>query len=169
MLIQTSFLHILPIFAERILCLVAGIAHLLFPKTGNHYTWRKVATTVHNIIVGKLWVDNHGEMDIINNANGDNCHLKYNAYSYFSRETPRKVNIIYRVMSVLVLSEYFDCKKLLYSAALHLKIKGFTWVVAVYCFNRLVFVANYELGHPSIEMTLFHQAPLHLLLQFRGD
>ena len=145
-LIQTSFLHILPIFAKRIRCLVTGIAHLLFPKTGNHYTWRKVATTVHNIIVGKLWVDNHGEMDIINNANGDNCHLKYNAYSYFSRETPRKVNTIYRVMSVLVLFEHFDCKKLLYSAALHLKIKGFTWVVAAYCFSLLAFVANYELG-----------------------
>ncbi|ELT99009.1 hypothetical protein CAPTEDRAFT_179200 [Capitella teleta] len=68
-----------------------GIAHLLFPKTGNHYTWRKVTTTVHNIIVGKLWVDNHGEMDITNHHNGDNCHLKYSAYSYFARETPRKV------------------------------------------------------------------------------
>jgi len=68
-----------------------GIAHLVFPKTGNHYTWRKVTTTVHNIIVGRLWVDNHGEMDISNHHNGDNCHLKYNAYSYFSGGTPRKV------------------------------------------------------------------------------
>ena len=68
-----------------------GIAHLVFPKSGNHYTWRKVATTVHNIIVGKLWVDNHGEMDIKNHHNGDNCHLKYSAYSYFSRDMPRKV------------------------------------------------------------------------------
>ncbi|ESO97862.1 hypothetical protein LOTGIDRAFT_209029 [Lottia gigantea] len=68
-----------------------GIAHLVFHKSGNHYTWRKVTTTVHNIIVGKLWVDNHGEMDITNHKNGDKCHLKYSAYSYFSRETPRKV------------------------------------------------------------------------------
>jgi len=30
-------------------------------------------------------------MDITNHRNGDNCHIKYNAYSYFSRETPRKV------------------------------------------------------------------------------
>ncbi len=73
-------------------CLVAGIAHCLFPRSGNHYTWRKVTTTVHNIIVGKLWVDNHGEMDIINNANGDSCHLKYDAYSYFMRGVPRKVS-----------------------------------------------------------------------------
>ncbi|XP_041350213.1 oxysterol-binding protein 1-like isoform X2 [Gigantopelta aegis] len=68
-----------------------GIAHLIFHKSGNHYTWRKVTTTVHNIIVGRLWVDSHGEMDIVNHQNGDKCHLKYAAYSYFSREIPRKV------------------------------------------------------------------------------
>ena len=69
----------------------AGIAHLTFSKSGGHYTWRKVTTTVHNIIVGRLWVDNQGEMDITNHTSGDKCHLKYSAYSYFSREPPRKV------------------------------------------------------------------------------
>ena len=71
----------------------AGIAHLEFAASRNHYTWRKVTTTVHNIIVGKLWVDNHGEMDIINHKTGDNCHMKFAAYSYFSREMPRKVRL----------------------------------------------------------------------------
>ena len=50
-----------------------------------------MTTTVNNIIVGRLWVDNHGEMDIKNHTTGDNCHLKFFAYSYFSREVPRKV------------------------------------------------------------------------------
>ncbi|XP_014670942.1 PREDICTED: oxysterol-binding protein 1-like [Priapulus caudatus] len=68
-----------------------GITHLEFPKSGHRYTWRKVMTTVHNIIVGKLWIDQSGEMDIINHKTKDNCHLKYYAYSYFSREPPRKV------------------------------------------------------------------------------
>ncbi|CAB3985242.1 Hypothetical predicted protein [Paramuricea clavata] len=68
-----------------------GVAHLTFRKSGNHYTWRKVTTTVRNIIVGKLWVDQSGEMDIVNHTTGDICKLKYNAYTYFSRETPRKV------------------------------------------------------------------------------
>jgi len=68
-----------------------GIAHLEFTATGNHYTWRKVTTTVHNIIVGKLWVDQSGEMDISNHLTGDKCHLKFIPYSYFSRETQRKV------------------------------------------------------------------------------
>ncbi|UYV77650.1 OSBP [Cordylochernes scorpioides] len=53
--------------------------------------WRKVTTTVHNIIVGKLWVDHHGEMDIVNHTTGDRCHLRFEPYSYFSRDTPRKV------------------------------------------------------------------------------
>ena len=34
-----------------------GTAHLKFNRTGNHYSWKKVTTTVHNIIVGKLWID----------------------------------------------------------------------------------------------------------------
>ena len=46
---------------------------------------------MNNVIVGNLWVDNHGEMEITNHHNGDKCHLKYSAYSYFSREEPRKV------------------------------------------------------------------------------
>jgi len=68
-----------------------GISHLEFNDSGNHYTWRKVTTTVHNIIVGKLWVDQSGEMDITNHVTGDKCHLKFIPYSYFSRETQRKV------------------------------------------------------------------------------
>nr|XP_045616537.1 oxysterol-binding protein 1-like isoform X3 [Procambarus clarkii] len=68
-----------------------GIAHLHFDHSGNHYTWRKVSTTVHNMIVGKLWLDNHGEMEIINHKTGDKCCLKFIPYSYFSRETPKKV------------------------------------------------------------------------------
>ncbi|GFS49316.1 oxysterol-binding protein 1 [Nephila pilipes] len=68
-----------------------GIAHLLFPASGNHYTWRKVTTFVHNIIVGRLWVDHHGEMEIVNHVTEDKCHLRFIPYSYFSREVPRKV------------------------------------------------------------------------------
>ncbi|KAF2358349.1 Oxysterol-binding protein [Trinorchestia longiramus] len=68
-----------------------GLAHLVFKNSGNHYTWRKVSTTVHNMIVGKLWLDNHGEMEIVNHTTGDKCCLKFIPYSYFSREIPRKV------------------------------------------------------------------------------
>ncbi|XP_018353294.1 PREDICTED: oxysterol-binding protein 1 isoform X4 [Trachymyrmex septentrionalis] len=68
-----------------------GTAHLEFHSGQHHYTWRKVTTTVHNIIVGRLWVDQSGDMDIVNHKEGIKCHLKYIPYSYFSRDSQRKV------------------------------------------------------------------------------
>ncbi|CAL8241937.1 unnamed protein product [Merluccius merluccius] len=68
-----------------------GTIHAIFEKGNNHYTWKKVTTTVHNIIVGKLWIDQSGEIDIVNHTTGDRCHLKFAPYSYFSRDVARKV------------------------------------------------------------------------------
>ena len=42
---------------KYVVCYPIGCCHFVFHKSGNHYTWTKVSTTVHNIIVGKLWVD----------------------------------------------------------------------------------------------------------------
>jgi len=43
--------------------------------------------------VGKLWVDHHGDMEIVgqNSAQGSKCHLKYLPYSYFARDQQRRV------------------------------------------------------------------------------
>uniref|UniRef100_A0A8C4WLY5 Oxysterol-binding protein n=1 Tax=Gopherus evgoodei TaxID=1825980 RepID=A0A8C4WLY5_9SAUR len=68
-----------------------GTIHCIFHSSGNHYTWKKVTTTVHNIIVGKLWIDQSGEIEIINHKTGDKCNLKFVPYSYFSRDVARKV------------------------------------------------------------------------------
>uniref|UniRef100_A0A0M3IM38 Oxysterol-binding protein n=1 Tax=Ascaris lumbricoides TaxID=6252 RepID=A0A0M3IM38_ASCLU len=68
-----------------------GYSHVKFLHQKNEYSFKKVTTTVHNIIVGKLWIDNHGEMVIDNHTTGDKCFLKFHPYSYFSREIPRKV------------------------------------------------------------------------------
>ncbi|XP_019718176.1 oxysterol-binding protein 1-like isoform X2 [Hippocampus comes] len=68
-----------------------GSIHCIFDKSANHYSWKKVTTTVHNIIVGKLWIDQSGEIDVVNHKTGDRCHLKFTPYSYFSRDVPRKV------------------------------------------------------------------------------
>lgn len=67
-----------------------GITHLEFSKSGNHYTWRKVKTIVHNIVIGKLWIDNCGEMELINHTTNDKCYMKFEPYSYFGG-TPKKV------------------------------------------------------------------------------
>ncbi|KAG7273418.1 hypothetical protein CRUP_023643 [Coryphaenoides rupestris] len=70
-----------------------GTIHAIFEKGNHHYTWKKVTTTVHNIIVGKLWIDQSGEIDIVNHTTGDRCHLKFAPYSYFSRDVARKISI----------------------------------------------------------------------------
>ncbi|XP_070587524.1 oxysterol-binding protein 2-like, partial [Erythrolamprus reginae] len=68
-----------------------GTIHLEFHSSGNHYIWQKVTSTVHNIIVGKLWIDQSGDIEILNHKSKDKCHLKFTPYSYFSRDVPRKV------------------------------------------------------------------------------
>uniref|UniRef100_A0A3P9IW46 Oxysterol-binding protein n=1 Tax=Oryzias latipes TaxID=8090 RepID=A0A3P9IW46_ORYLA len=68
-----------------------GAIHLQFHSTGNHYVWRKVTSTVHNIIVGKLWIDQSGDIEIVNHRTKEACQLKFSPYSYFSRDVPRKV------------------------------------------------------------------------------
>jgi len=67
-----------------------GITHLQFVSSGNHYTWRKVKTVVHNIVIGKLWVDNCGDMEVVNHRTNDKCYMKFEPYSYFGG-TPKKV------------------------------------------------------------------------------
>lgn len=44
-------------FSLLFLVFPSGTIHAIFEKSNNHYTWKKVTTTVHNIIVGKLWID----------------------------------------------------------------------------------------------------------------
>ncbi|KAG8456205.1 hypothetical protein GDO86_002121 [Hymenochirus boettgeri] len=68
-----------------------GEIHLEFQSSGNHYVWRKVTSTVHNIIVGKLWIDQSGDIEIINYKTKDKCQMKFSPYSYFSRDIARKV------------------------------------------------------------------------------
>lgn len=71
-----------------------GTCHLVFRRTGHHFTWQKISMTVHNIIVGRLWIDNSGEMDIVNHNTGEKCHLSFKAYSYFSSEPARGVSSV---------------------------------------------------------------------------
>ncbi|KFO23654.1 Oxysterol-binding protein 2 [Fukomys damarensis] len=73
-----------------------GAIHLEFQATGNHYVWRKSTSTVHNIIVGKLWIDQSGDIEIVNHKTSDRCQLKFVPYSYFSKEAARKVTGVVR-------------------------------------------------------------------------
>ena len=56
-----------------------GDCHVLLRKTGEHFTWRKVTTCVNNLIVGKLWIDHYGDMEIINHSTNESCTLTFAA------------------------------------------------------------------------------------------
>ena len=66
--------------------------HLVFKNSRNHYTWNKVNTFVRNLVVGKLWVENIGDLDIVNHTTKDVCHLKYSPSNFFSTKSANKVN-----------------------------------------------------------------------------
>ena len=42
-----------------------GSSHLVLHRSRSHYTWNRVATTIHNIIVGSPWIDQVGGEYII--------------------------------------------------------------------------------------------------------
>jgi len=85
---------------------LTGIAHLMFTKTGDHYTWKKVKTNVNNVIVGTLWIDHVGEVNIVNHSTKDNCRLVFPGYGIMSKNKPRTV--CYANFLVSLYSRCFD-------------------------------------------------------------
>eukprot|EP00917_Polyrhabdina_sp_WS-2016_P025249 GHVP01054383.1.p1 GENE.GHVP01054383.1~~GHVP01054383.1.p1 ORF type:complete len:657 (-),score=122.07 GHVP01054383.1:9-1979(-) len=58
-----------------------GYTHVYLKKTNEHYSWRKVKTSVNNIIFGKMWIEHKGKMEIINHKSGDVCQLTFESSS----------------------------------------------------------------------------------------
>jgi hypothetical protein len=42
-------------------------------------------TTVHNLIVGKVWLDHSGEMEVLNKTTGDKAKLDFTKCGWFSK------------------------------------------------------------------------------------
>jgi len=66
-----------------------GKCHVHIPEFDDHITYRKATTCVHNILVGKMWIDNYGEMVLVNHRNGYRCVVKLTKTGAFwgSRDT----------------------------------------------------------------------------------
>jgi hypothetical protein len=45
-----------------------GSVHLKVPALKEHYSWNKVKVAVHNLILGSIWPNIHGEIVIQNHA-----------------------------------------------------------------------------------------------------
>ncbi|XP_045511865.1 oxysterol-binding protein-related protein 3-like isoform X2 [Pieris brassicae] len=55
----------------------AGRVHLVLLPTGDHYTWNKVTTCVHNLFGGQRWVDQYGDMLITCQGSDISCKLHF--------------------------------------------------------------------------------------------
>eukprot|EP00053_Salpingoeca_punica_P010631 m.95391 g.95391 ORF g.95391 m.95391 type:complete len:456 (-) comp15448_c0_seq2:424-1791(-) len=58
-----------------------GLARVEFPKYGDRITWIKPSTTVHNLIFGKVWVDQEGDVEVMNHATGEKCIMHWYPHS----------------------------------------------------------------------------------------
>ncbi|XP_020614102.1 oxysterol-binding protein 1-like [Orbicella faveolata] len=54
-----------------------GICHVKFKSDGHHYTWKKPITTIHNILVGSLYVDQEGDVVVMNHFTREQCILHF--------------------------------------------------------------------------------------------
>uniref|UniRef100_A0A4X1VLS3 Oxysterol-binding protein n=1 Tax=Sus scrofa TaxID=9823 RepID=A0A4X1VLS3_PIG len=50
------------------------------------YTWTNPTCCVHNIIVGKLWIEQYGNVEITNHKTGDKCILNFKPCGLFGKE-----------------------------------------------------------------------------------
>eukprot|EP00066_Takifugu_rubripes_P023595 XP_011612861.1 PREDICTED: oxysterol-binding protein-related protein 1-like isoform X2 [Takifugu rubripes] len=63
-----------------------GIITLELPKYNEVYTWTNPTCCVHNIIVGQLWIEQYGNMEVINHRTGERCFLNFKPCGLFGRE-----------------------------------------------------------------------------------
>ncbi|XP_068093379.1 oxysterol-binding protein-related protein 1 isoform X1 [Hyperolius riggenbachi] len=63
-----------------------GIITLELLKHNEAYTWTNPTCCVHNIIVGKLWIEQYGNMEITNHKTGDKCILNFKPCGLFGKE-----------------------------------------------------------------------------------
>nr|NP_611865.1 uncharacterized protein Dmel_CG3860, isoform A [Drosophila melanogaster]AAF47130.1 uncharacterized protein Dmel_CG3860, isoform A [Drosophila melanogaster]AAM11336.1 GH12064p [Drosophila melanogaster]ACL90698.1 CG3860-PA [synthetic construct] len=54
-----------------------GTVTVEFPKWNESYSWTNVNCCVHNIIVGRLWIEQYGKMEITNHATGHVASLTF--------------------------------------------------------------------------------------------
>ncbi|XP_061594008.1 oxysterol-binding protein-related protein 1 isoform X2 [Cololabis saira] len=63
-----------------------GTITLELPKYNEAYTWTNPTCCVHNIIVGQLWIEQYGNVEVINHRTGEKCCLNFKPCGLFGKE-----------------------------------------------------------------------------------
>jgi len=62
-----------------------GLIHLHLKEWNDHFTWNKPQTSVHNLILGKVYIDHHGDIVIANETTQDTCNLHMKKMGWFEK------------------------------------------------------------------------------------
>ncbi|XP_028282760.1 oxysterol-binding protein-related protein 2-like isoform X2 [Parambassis ranga] len=63
-----------------------GIITLELPKYNEAYTWTNPTCCVHNIIVGQLWIEQYGNVEVLNHKTGERCSMTFKPCGLFGKE-----------------------------------------------------------------------------------
>ncbi|XP_040910704.1 oxysterol-binding protein-related protein 1-like isoform X2 [Toxotes jaculatrix] len=63
-----------------------GLITLELPKYNEAYTWTNPTCCVHNIIVGQLWIEQYGNVEVINHKTGERCSITFKPCGLFGKE-----------------------------------------------------------------------------------
>jgi hypothetical protein len=57
--------------------ITSGNTHVIVKETEEHFQYSNPVTKLHNLVLGKMWLQHHGEMRITNTNTGDVCVMKF--------------------------------------------------------------------------------------------
>jgi len=66
-------------------CTCIGTNNVFLKKTQEHFKWEAVKTSVHNIIVGKVWLDHYGDLVVTNKNTGEQAIIHFKQCGWFSK------------------------------------------------------------------------------------
>ncbi|XP_066269069.1 oxysterol-binding protein-related protein 1-like isoform X3 [Branchiostoma lanceolatum] len=72
-----------------------GMITVELPSHGEVYTWQNVNSCVHNIIVGKLWIEQYGEMEVKNHTTAEKVVLNFRPSGWFGKELHKIDGYVY--------------------------------------------------------------------------
>uniref|UniRef100_A0A674DYD2 Oxysterol-binding protein n=1 Tax=Salmo trutta TaxID=8032 RepID=A0A674DYD2_SALTR len=98
-----------------------GIITLELPRYNEAYTWTNPTCCVHNIIVGQLWIEQYGNLEVLNHKTGERCCLNFKPCGLFGKELHKVEGYILDKSKKKVCSLYgkwTECMYIVDSAAL---------------------------------------------------
>ncbi|GAM20471.1 hypothetical protein SAMD00019534_036460 [Acytostelium subglobosum LB1] len=69
-----------------------GNNHLYLNDHNEHYSWKVPSSCCHNILVGKMWVEHHGTLSIVNHVTGDKAIITFHKSGWFEGNAARKIS-----------------------------------------------------------------------------